>query len=341
MAKQAPPDWSGYTDWLRKQAGVAPGAAFDRYPQTRGGDEYENITRRIALAGRNQLPNYMQPLISSIFPYEQQVFRTQRNLQPQYAQLETDIYRNQAPQLEQVNFDIFRNLYPQYAGIQGAVDLGLLRGVGRDTALENLALQKEIDPQFFQAREAAMGPLLETLRKSQALIGGMDPNKLTGAELENVARGLNRVRGQTGDLTNPSNQGAISSALTFGDELSKKRSGVSAAIANVMGAIQGTGQFGQMSRSGINPMESVARATGGASGQFGQGIGQLGANKTVQRQPIGQGANYASSFFQLPADLYMLERQLDKTGNWDLGQTAANKLIPNINLGVGFGGGAR
>jgi len=85
----------------------------------------------------------------------------------------------------------------------------------------------------FRAFEEAASPYLDPSQAQQAsslqaLLGSMDPTKLSGSEMANVERGLGRMGigvGRTGEMDK------YKAALTFGDALAKKK----AALAQALG----------------------------------------------------------------------------------------------------------
>ncbi len=191
-----------------------------------------------------------------------------------------------APREQELNASLFEQFAPRYAEGQAAAELGAIRGSGGQAVRESEALSREIDPEYYNTRAGAASKLSQ-------LLGGLDPNQLTGAERENTARGLARSNYQNGELNAPSNQGAIDAALTYGSALNQKRNTVSNAINSAVGALpsfkannntfdQATGRSGSQafqSQFGQAPNASVAtgQANQGALGLTG-GFQNLRAN---------------------------------------------------------------
>jgi hypothetical protein len=137
---------------------------------------------------------------------------------------------------------------------------------GRDLASSNLELSKIADPEYYRTRETLSNGI-------NSLVNGQDPNKLTDSELENATRGVNRTNIATGNV-NPSQTQTISNALTFGDELSKKRNQFSQALATATGALPTL-------KSGANPAGSVAAASGGLGDTSFAGVKNVGESGAV------------------------------------------------------------
>lgn len=207
------------------------------------------------------------------------------------AQYEMSAQEAVAPREQALNARLFEQYAPRYAEAQSASELGAIRGSGGQAVRESEALSREIDPEYYATRSGAADKLSQ-------LLGGMDPNRLTGAERENTARGLARSNYQNGELNAPSNQGAIDAALTYGSALNQKRNTVANTINSAVGALpsfkgntnvfdQATGKSGSQafqSQFGQAPNASVA------TGQANQGaLGLTGGFQTL-RANIAAGA---------------------------------------------------
>jgi hypothetical protein len=192
-----------------------------------------------------------------------------------------------APREQELAAQLFRKYTPQYAEVGQNVDLQALRGAGGQAVREGNALQQEIDPEFYASRAATSGKLRD-------LLGGMDPNRLTTAEREEVARGLARTQYGSGELAVPSNQGAIEAAQTFGSALTNKRNAVANAIDTATRAIPsfrtGVDAFQQGTsgaRFGVNPFAGgQTNALPGGSQVAGQQAGQAALGLTGSLQQL-------------------------------------------------------
>lgn len=228
-------------------------------------------TRDMLNALSEGLPRLLNTVSTNTLPYERANLRASQETSPAYAQLQADIYSQFGPQLNSIGQDIARS----NALSQSETDRQV---VGSDSAKELVrgteALQREVDPEFYKNREV-------TSDKYQDLLGGMDPNKLSGAELANVERANNRSNIGRGIADSGSNIGAVSNALQFDNRLQQKRSALSDALAN-FGQIQGG------SRSGVDAFQLTTGKPSNTS--FGQN-NLLGANQNVQGNVSGQANN--------------------------------------------------
>lgn len=171
----------------------------------------------------------------------------------EFAGQDTKIAQEQAPALNKLEAE----QYSQYAPLYAALGLGM----------ENTA-----NPGLAGAREA-------TFKGYSSLLGGMDPNRLSGAELSNAERGINRMNVGTGNLNTGDATTTVANAGVFGDALSKKR----AEFGNALSLFPGL---------------NTARSTAGVEG----------ANKYQSQTPVvtaGTTAtkNAATGFQQQQSDL--------------------------------------
>ena len=202
---------------------------------------------------------------------------------PGYAQSIQNINQTAAPQAQQLNYDLYNQFAPQFAragaNVQGIEQQGeiqnnissLLNGGGDLIGLASEA-DRLTNPEFYAQRETAN-------KGFQNLIGGMDPNKLTGSELANVERGVNRLNARTGNLNVGDSTTTASNALQFDDRLQSKRAafgqalnlfpGISAASRSPINAFQvGTGKTATQS----NPGSGNFNASAGNINQTAQGL---------------------------------------------------------------------
>lgn len=183
----------------------------------------------------------------NILPSEQAALKARQEISPQELALQSELYKQFGPGFAQTGSDIAA----QTQKGQVSADLAASQGGGAELVKQLDAIQRGVDPEFYATREAAGG-------KVNALLAGQDPNSLTGAELANVERGLNRSNISEGNLT-PSATGTIKNAMTFGGALDKKRQ-------NLADALNVATNFLSQSKSGINAF-NVATGRGGPENQ--------------------------------------------------------------------------
>lgn len=193
-----------------------------------------------------------------------------------------------APALAQSNLDITRLFGPEFARLAAANatigqeetargDLALLRGTGRDITAETSALQELADPEFFNLRRLIGG-------KADELISGMDPNKLTEAEIANVERTANRSNIGRGLASTGSPIAGVRNALMFDDRLQGKRN----SLLNTLTSI------GQIAPN----LRTSAFNYGAATGRAGTGVGadqSASAFQSAAGSNLGQTANQLQS----------------------------------------------
>jgi len=192
----------------------------------------------------------------------------------------------QAPSVTQSNLGLLQNLGPQFAqadtamqniGREGQIasDLALLKGPGREITHETLLQQMMADPEYYTQRA-------QMAQRAGQLLGGLDPNNLTGAELTNAERAGNRINIGQGTANTGSNSAALKGALQFDDRLQRKRSMLSGVLSN-LGNI--------LPNFKTNTFNYAA-----STGETGRGSGQ-GQFQSSLENPQGIAANLASNAF--------------------------------------------
>ncbi len=221
---------------------------------------------------------------------------------PGYLQLTTDLYKQYAPQLNQIGNEINRanTLY------DANTDQQLMAGVGGQNARSALALQRELDPQFY-ANQDLIG------NKQQALLNSVDPSRLTTGELENVSRGL----GRSGQSFLPGGLNAASSAMTFGNALAGKQDRFSSYLSQASNGLSAL-------RSGVDGFGVATKKPT----QANQGNNLFGLTQGTGNQAYTTGNNFMSGVFGNQQKQY--ESALDKSG----------KVIGMTGQGIGAIAGA-
>lgn len=185
---------------------------------------------QVLQAWTQSMPGLMKIMQQEVGPTEQAFFNSQQNIAPQAGQLNADIYKTIAPQLADTDTGIANSL---------------LQGQGADNVRLAHDLQMGVDKPWYEARDQAGSKLAE-------LLGGMNPNELTGSERAEVERGVGRERAASGNLGSPDAQDVVGNALTFGSALMAKKNAVGAAINNAT-------NFLSQGKSGV---DTFAQATG-------------------------------------------------------------------------------
>lgn len=207
-----------------------------------------------------------------------------------------NILNAQAPKGAQALYDASQAVSPQYAGLDIAMKnafggatsdanaaiasrntsniADIFKGSGSDLVRSSTEAAKIADPEYYTNRALVAS-------KTGDLLSGQDPNKLTGAELENATRGVNRTNISTGNV-NPSQTSTISNAMTFGDALSKKR----AEFGNALNLATGT--LPAM-KSGVDTFRQVTGqpGTSGLGGTQFAGVTPVSESQTAGNQASG------------------------------------------------------
>lgn len=247
----------------------------------------EGTARQIGAYVKN-LPKYLRATAEGIAPFEQANVNARGTIDPQNLALDESLLKYFGPRFAAIGNEMARTNALAGAG----TELDVLRGPGGALAREGQELNKEIDPEYYGVREAGA-------RKFLDLLGGQDPNRLTGAEMANVERGLNRTNRTHGVSDVSSSAGAINNAMTFGRELDRKRNTVlntlSALPSNLAAFKSGTDAFQVATGRSSVPNQGFGQFQTGRQG-FGNNVSAMGAGllgETGQnvRQNIGLDAN--------------------------------------------------
>jgi hypothetical protein len=153
-------------------------------------------------------PGVQQAVNSQLLPTATAQLAADQAVAPGYAQTQASIYKQFGPEMAALAQQIDRS--NQLSASQTELDVANGPGKGLVTAARGL--EEQMDPEFFKN----MG---ELSRGISSYLGGVDPNKLSGAETEEISRALGREGPST-----PSALGTVRNAMTFGNELQKKQS---------------------------------------------------------------------------------------------------------------------
>jgi hypothetical protein len=121
-----------------------------------------------------------------------------------------------APGVNQLEADRYNTITRN----QAATDADILGTIGRDRASIASEIDRGINPEFYQAREAGLDSILGQLKMLD--LNNANPEAERLVNLENV---------RTGNLTTPSNEtNTVKNALQFGDERLKRSAALSQAL---------------------------------------------------------------------------------------------------------------
>jgi len=205
-----------------------------------------------------------------------------------------------APQEGQLNADLFSQLLPQYADIGSQVggadqiagignDLGAINGGGLALASQAGVLEKAASPEWAASMQGANTGY-------QNLLSGMDPNKLSGSEMANVERGVNRLNARTGNLNVGDSTTTTSNAMTFGGALDAKRQRFGEALNLFPG-------LSSASKSSVNAFDVGTGKTSKPNVGIGLFNPQQGSPsaETAQREFFGASGIQQSGLAQQPS----------------------------------------
>ncbi len=218
------------------------------------------------------LPGLANVTSSIAGPYQQSLLNARAQTDPQEAALDESLAKYFLPRFSQIGSDVQR----QEANNTANTELGVVQGAGGELARAGQHLNEEVDPQYYNLREAGGNKFIDLLR-------GQDPNRLTGSEMANTERGLNRTNRFNGIADVPTSSGAISNAMTFGGALDKKRN----TLVNTLNALP---QNLAAMKSGFDSFQVAtgrpSYGTNPAAGQFTNGRSGFGSNVQSMSQGL-------------------------------------------------------
>lgn len=228
------------------------------------------------------LPQYMQTTAAQILPTEQAKLDASKQLSPQQAQLEYDIYSKFAPMFSQIGTQIGGQ---QQQG-QAANDLAVVQGTGGRLAEALTEAQRRADPEFYKMRELALG-------QSQKLNASLeDPNGgLSPTERLEVDRSLARNNLSRGTEA-PTATSTVSDAMNFGAAGAARKRQKQQAIESALGLTAGAAGA---TKSGIDvgaatlnrPIINSGESRLGAPAKTGSEAFDAGTNLFNQFQNTG------------------------------------------------------
>jgi len=203
---------------------------------------------------------------------------------PQLADLNQRLSEQYGPQQEALNLRLFSEYMPKYleSGGQaqreedrraalGAVqnEFATIQGGGLQLVEQANQLEALANPEWAKNKQLVG-------EGYASLIGGMDPNKLSGAELANTERGINRLNARTGNLNTADATSTTANAMQFGGALDAKRQNFGQAL-NLFPGISSS------VRSQNDPY-SIATGRGAQSRVTNQGQGAMTYNPGTMSQ---------------------------------------------------------
>jgi hypothetical protein len=202
-------------------------------------------TSDILQAYSKYLPQFMQALGSQLTPFAQAQLGAQQATGP-------------------ASVDLTNQLNKQLQVGQAGADLATLQGPGSQLISEAQKQQRQIDPEYYGAREAA-GSQLKNLLDSISVKG------LSGSERAETERYLNQSNASRG-LETPTSTSTIENAATFGSALQAKRNALSQALNTATGFLPAAKSGFDALQTGLGRTSQTPQTAGGF-GNVQQGIG--------------------------------------------------------------------
>ncbi len=212
-----------------------------------------------------QTKRNLKSLQKYFLPSQQVIQDASEVITPQEQELFARMYRQYAPEFAETGVDI--NRISQLGNVQN--DLAALGGGGSELLQQLVAQEDALNPGVASARDKTLGGY-------EALLGAQDPTKLSGSELAETERGINRMNANRGNINVTDATTTAAAAGEFGNALAGKQARFAQALS-LFPSLAGA------SRSTISPFDALGR-----SGQTNPGTQQYTYNPTT----AGQGAAF-------------------------------------------------
>lgn len=272
------------------------------------GPKTQNVSQAFDTMNKAYQQN-LGPDISAILGQQQGVAQGQlaadQAVSPGYAALQDALYKTYGTSMNKTGADIANsNRATNYQGLNQLAGQG---GAGANLVTLADQLQHQLDPNFYKGADAVGKGI-------SSLLGGMDPNQLSGSELATVQRGLAQ---QPGSFT-PSTLSTIQNASQFGNALAQKQARFGQAISQAAGALPSI-------RSG---MSGIGIATGAQTPQNTGDSRFFGAQTGTGQNAWNFGNNLLSSATNIEGNA---QRQQKSTmDQWQQGINTAGSFIGSI-----------
>lgn len=161
------------------------------------------------------LPSLMQAINAQTGPSSKSDLSAATETSPGYAQLLQKLFSTYAPELAKTGSAIDN----QTRLAQAQTDSDILKGPGTEMATTTQALDKQLNPEYYNTRSTESGKIAELLNSIN--LNNANP------EAERLVNQENQRSGNTGN-TNATN--TVSNALSFGNENAKRTATLSSAI---------------------------------------------------------------------------------------------------------------
>lgn len=227
-------------------------------------------TQSMLEAYQKYAPSLMKTYQENILPNEQAQLAASQAVSPGYSQLQNELYKVYGPQLAQTGVDV--NRINELGQIN--TDTEALKAAQQTGGLldQTYKAQQQADPYMAKYQKQVSDQLSN-------LLGSIDVNGLSGSERAETSRSLARDNAMRG-TENPTALSTISNAMTFGNQLQKKRDSLGQALTQASSVAPSLS-------SGINAFTT----TTGRSSSANTGIPQFAGTQQTGSSTQNQGTN--------------------------------------------------
>ena len=233
-----------------------------------------DTTEQGAYGLTQSLPYILKAITDAAPTLAKTQLKAEQDVSPAYNELLTGLYEKFAPRLAKTGADIESAQRKTSAD----TDVSLLKNQGASVGRTAEGLDREFNPEYYAGREATSKKLGELL--SSINLGDANPE---------AERLVSQEAARSGNLTAPSATNTVSNALSFGNEMQKRRNALGSALNIASGFLPiaksntgigfaggtigrtpsgtGTGVFG-----GVKGDTAGTEAQGLASGVFGSTV---------------------------------------------------------------------
>ncbi len=264
-------------------------------------------TDEMLQAYTQDLPGFMQVYNAQQTPSAQAQLAAQQATQPGYDALNL----RELQQFGLPTANIQQQIANSNAQAGASTNLGLLNGAGGQAARTGQALNRELNPDYFRATEAAS-------RGSADAVNAINLNGLSPGEAAAVERSGNKQFGASGNLGVMNNTNAITNAMNFGGAFNGKLG-----LMNNATNAAATAANAASSNAGYNAMGTAL------------GTGQVNSGTSFTSPQIGQTQSPTAT--NVPANT-LLGAQGQIADTWQGNQAKANYANSLQGWAASFGG---
>jgi hypothetical protein len=215
-------------------------------------------TQDILKAYNQYLPSLMYNTSKQVGSTEMASQRGKEMVSPRQQALAASLFTKYSPYYAGTQAQEYANVAPIYNQAAAASERDTLQGAGGELLRTGEALNREIDPEFYNTRASASNGLETLIGEATGNLNG----DLSPSEMAQIERGLNRMGHNRGIGGLPLGQNTLRASNLFGaaseNKLNQRRS-------NLTNAINSATAFLPNSRSGTNAFQDGTGKAGAAS----------------------------------------------------------------------------